>query len=885
VKRRFCDWWLRAVSSVVPHDARSDWLREWQAEIAFTAARSSRLGHDLPAGAVWRALGALPHAVWLRCDRWRFDMLAHDVKYAVRSLWKRPGFAAVTLLTLGLGIGANAAIFGAVRAVVLRPLPFPDPDSVVTLSTTTTTRPGLPGGSSSPPDFLDWRRDTRSFTEMAASFTEASAITGDGPAEQVPNARVTGGFFDVLGVRALYGRTLQVVDDPVNAENVAVLGYSLWVRRFSGRPDIVGTLATIDGVPRRIVGVMPRGFSYPLRAEIYLPLRFGEKDIIGQRGNQYLDVIGRLKPGVAFASAQSEMRTYARRLAEQYPRTNENRTVTLFGVRDALVGSVRAAMFFLLAAVGFLLLIVCVNVANLFLTRALGRQREFAVRAALGASRARLVRALLVESLIVGGAGGAVGLVLAVWLTAIMAGLDQGLGIPLLDQTRVDGSVVAFTAGVSLLTAILFGTLPALHASSKLDLARRIREGAITVTGDPHKQRLRSTMVVVETAIAVVLLVGAGLLARSFAGLASVPLGFATDNVQTFSVSFPPPKYPNSASRSMFVDTLLERAAQLPQTESAGAIFGLPLTDLSYSIAFASLDGRKLTREDPRRPMTQVRVVSPKYFSTMSIPLRRGRVFDAGDRSGTALAVVINDTAAAEIWPNADPIGHEFSLGTPLGLQGPIAGGRVVGVVGDVRDFGPVTTTKPTAYLSFAQFPMNYVTVVLKTRGAPANVVEPARALLKDLDPDLPMFEVRSMAQLSSNVVAQSRLYLLLLALFAGAAMLLAGIGIYGVLSHTVGQRTREIGIRLALGAAPGQVVGAVVAHASVLSLIGLVAGLVAAAGTGRFIQGLLFGVKPIDTMTYLVVASGLALVSFVASWIPARRASRIDPITALRHQ
>jgi putative ABC transport system permease protein len=335
----------------------------------------------------------------------------------------------------------------------------------------------------------------------------------------------------------------------------------------------------------------------------------------------------------------------------------------------------------------------------------------------------------------------------------------------------------------------------------------------------------------------------------------------------------------------MFVDTLLERAAQLPQTEGAGAIFGLPLTDLSYSIAFASLDGRRLTREDPLRPVTQVRVVSPKYFSTMSIPLRRGRVFDAGDRAGTALAVVINDTAAVEIWPNADPIGHEFSLGTPLGLQGPIAGGRVVGVVGDVRDFGPVTTTKPTVYLSFAQFPMNYVTVVLKTRGAPATVVEPARALLKDLDPDLSMFEVRSMAQLSSNVVAQPRLYLLLLALFAGAAVLLAAIGIYGVLSHTVSQRTREIGIRLALGAAPGQVVGAVVAQASVLSLIGLVAGLVAAAGTSRFIQGLLFGVTPIDTMTYLVVASGLALVSFVASWIPARRASRIDPIAALRHQ
>jgi putative ABC transport system permease protein len=885
VKRRLCDGWLRLVSPVVPHDARRDWLREWRAEIAFVAARSSRNGRGLPIGAVWRALGALPHAVWLRWDGWRFDMIAQDVKYAVRSLWKRPGFAAVTLLTLGIGIGANAAIFGAVRAVVLRPLPFPDPDSVVTLSTTTTTRPGAPGGSSSAPDFLDWRRDSRSFSEMAASVAEASALTGDGPAEQVPNARVTGGFFNMLGVPALYGRTLQPGDDPINAENVAVLGHSLWTRRFNGRPGIVGTLVTIDGSPRRIVGVMPEGFSYPIRSELYLPLRFGEKDVIGQRGAQYLDVIARLKPGVTFMSAQSEMRTYARTLAVQYPRTNQNRTVTLFGVRDALVGSVRTAMFFLLGAVGFVLLIVCVNVANLFLTRALGRQREFAVRAALGASRARLVRGLLVESMIVGGAGGAVGLLFAVWLTAIIAGLDQGLGIPLLDQTRVDGNVVIFTAGLSLLTAIMFGTLPALHTSAKLDLARRIREDALSTTGDPHRDRLRATLVVLETAIAVVLLVGAGLLARSFAGLASVPLGFAADQVQTFSVSFPPPKYPSSASRTTFADALLERAAALPQVESASAVFGLPLTDFSYTIAFASLDGRSLTREDARRPMVQVRVVAPKYFATIGIPLRHGRSLDTTDRAGAALAVVINETAAKEIWPDADPIGHEFSLGTPLGLQGPVAGGRVVGVVGDVRDFGPVTQSKPTVYLSFAQFPMNYLTVVLRTRGAPATVVEPARALLKDLDPDLPMFEVRSMTQLSSNVVAQPRLYLLLLALFAGAAMMLAAIGTYGVISYTVSQRTREIGIRLALGAAPGQVVGSVVAQASALSLAGLVAGLLVAAAAGRFIQGLLFGVKPIDTVTYAAVASGLAVVSLVASWLPARRASRIDPVAALKHE
>jgi predicted permease len=386
-------------------------------------------------------------------------------------------------------------------------------------------------------------------------------------------------------------------------------------------------------------------------------------------------------------------------------------------------------------------------------------------------------------------------------------------------------------------------------------------------------------------AIAVVLLVGAGLLARSFAGMASVPLGFTADHVQTFSVSFPLPAYPSSASRTTFAETLLERAAALPQVERASAIFGLPLTDLDYTIAFASLDGRRVTHQDARRPMVQVRIVAPQYFATMGIPIRRGRSLGAGDRAGAPLAVAINETAAKEIWPDANPIGHEFSLGTPLGLQGPIAGGRVVGVVGDVRDFGPVTPTRPTVYLSFAQFPMQYLTVVLKARGAPATVVEPIRALLKDLDPDLPMFEVRSMTQLSSNVVAQPRLYLLLLALFAGAAMLLAAIGTYGVLSHAVSQRTREIGIRLALGAAPGQVVGSVVAQASALSLTGLTAGLLISAVAGRFIQGLLFGVTPIDAVTYAAVASGLAVVSVLASWLPARRASRINPVVALRHE
>jgi predicted permease len=387
-------------------------------------------------------------------------------------------------------------------------------------------------------------------------------------------------------------------------------------------------------------------------------------------------------------------------------------------------------------------------------------------------------------------------------------------------------------------------------------------------------------------ALAVVLLVGAGLLARSFAELTSVNLGFNTNRVQTFSVSMSQPKYPTSTGRLAFVNQLIVRAAALPQVESAAAVYGLPLTDFSHTITLASLDGRALTRDPDRpRPSVQIRIVTPDYFKAMGILLRSGRAIDSSDRHGGAPSVVINETAAAEIWPGQDPLGHEFSLGTPLGPDGPRAGGTVVGVVGDVRDFGPVPKMLPTVYLSYNQFPMPYLTLVLKTRGEPSTVIDPARAMLRDLDPDLPMFEVRSLNQLAGNVVAQPRLYLLVLALFAGAAILLAAIGIYGVLAHTVSQRTREIGIRLALGAPRGRVVRSVVMQATLLALAGLVAGLVIAAATGRLIGGLLFGVQPVDPITYGSVAAGLTIVAMAASWIPARRASRIDPVTALRHE
>lgn len=812
-------------------------------------------------------------------------MLLQDIKYAIRSLVKRPGFATMTVLTLAIGIGANAAIFSAVRAVLLRPLPFPSPEQLVQVSSTSARAPERAGGTASPPDFTDWRQGSTSFVDLSAINDSAYALTGLGAAEQISGANVTGDFFNVLAVAPIYGRTLLPEDDAIGGPNVAVLGHGLWTRRFGSDPQAVGRMVTIDGSEYRIVGIMPRGFAYPLHSELWLPQRFTTNDLTTQRGAHYLDVIGRLKSGVPLEQAREEMRGVGIRLAEAYPNSNRNSRISVHEMRSALVGEVRTAMLLLLGAVGFVLLIVCVNVANLVLTRALGRTREMAVRMALGAGRVRLVRGVLVESLMLALGGGIAGLVLAMWASQGISALERGLGIPLLDETRVDGVVVAFTMGVSLVAAILFGSLPAWHTSSIGDVAGRIREESGTATGDRHRHRLRGMLIVAETALAVVLLVGAGLLLRSFLQLSSVELGFDPVRVQTFNISLPDAKYQTPAERAAFVDTLVSRAASQPGVEAAGAIFGLPLTNFGYTISMSTLDGRRLQNDEQEAQSLQVRVVTPDYFRSMAIPIVRGRTFTSSERIGAVPAVLINETAATRLWPTENALGHEFTLGTRMGQGGASAGGTIIGVVRDVHDFGPVQAVRPTVYLAHAQFPMGFMTVTVRAGGEPATLVEPLRGLVAELDADLPIFRVRTMDQIAADAVAQPRVYLLLLSLFAGTAVLLAALGIYGVLMHAVAQRTREIGIRLALGAGRGEVVGMIVRQAVVLAVAGLGIGLALAFGASRLMRGLLFGIEPSDAMTYAMVVTGLFGVAILASYLPARRASKIDPVRALRYE
>jgi putative ABC transport system permease protein len=882
---RWCDLVLRAAAPLVPYDIRGEWLREWRAEFAYASTRSQRAGRRMPVASFGRALGSIVHAAWLRWDRWRIEMIMQDVKHALRSLRRKPSFTAVVVLTLAIGIGGTTAIFGAVNAVLLRPLPYPQPDALMRVFKTTLDNVERIGGSVSPPDFVDWRRDNNAFSEMAALYTGSLALTGLGAAEQIPTAMVTGAFFDVMGTPPEVGRAITTADDPIGSRDVVVLGHDIWRRRFGSNAAIVGQQITLDGTAYEVVGVMPEGFKYPLRSEMWVPLRFTARDLETQRGAHYIDVIGRLKPAVTLEQARENMRAVAARLATDFPKTNRNSSASVHPLREALVGSIRQSMFVLLGAVGLVLLIVCVNIASLVLVRAVGRGRELAVRAAMGAGRVTLIRSLVVESLILGAAGGIAGLVAAYWATNAIASLDPSIGVPLLNQTRLDVTVTAFAAAIAIGAAMVFGTMPAWQASSLDDVVSRIREEGGSTTSDPKRQRIRSILIVAETTLAVVLLVGAGLLARSFDRLLSVDLGFSADAVQTFGVALPTTKYSAPAERRQFIDTLLARAASHPNVESAAAVFGLPLSNFRYGISTSTRDGVTLSDDEQDRLTLQVRLVTPDYFKTMAIPIVRGRGFSSADQMGTPLVAVLNETGAAMVWREQDAMGHQLELGTRMGLGGPRAGGTIVGIVKDVRDFGPNSRVAPTIYLPYAQWPDDSMTVVVKARnGDPLSLIQPMRALMQELDRDVPMSAVRSMQQIASIAVAQPRLYLVLIASFAGTAMLLAAIGLYGVLAYAVGQRTREIGIRLALGARRGEVLRMVMAQAGRLAIAGIGIGLVASVLAGRVLRAQLFEVAPTDGVTYVAVAGLLFGVALVASWIPARRAARIDPLTALRH-
>jgi len=867
---------LAVATRVVPADLRRDWRREWDAEVAWRLGGPGRAGHALTG----RCAGAVCHALWLRADRWRPEMWTYDLRIAARTLLRQPAFLALAVLTLGLGIGATAATFGAVRAVLLRPLPFPAPDQLVAVFTTSADAPAS-GADSSPPDVVDWARDQRTLTALAAFTADALAISGpQAAAEQVPGASVTGAFFEVLGVTAARGRTLTEADARSGAAPVVVIGDRLWQRRFARDPGIVGRSVLVDGVARDVVGVLPPGIGYPLGGEAWIPLAFTADDLATQRGAQYLDVIGRLRPDTPMAAAQADLGGIAARLATAYPRTNEGRGVLVRDLRTAIVGETRPGLVLLLSAAVVVLLVVCANVAGLLLTRALAGTRDLAIRTALGAGRSRLVRGALVECGLIAAVGSLAGLAVA-WVAARrIARLDDSLGIPLIDQTRLDPAVVGVAVAAAAASALLFGVAPAWRASRLGELAHRARLGGSTTIA---RTRGRIALVVVEIALALVLVVGAFTLVGAFARLMSVDVGVDTSaRVQTFAVSLPDVRYPTPASRAQFVARVLERVRALPGVERAGAVFGLPLTGFGYRISLFERDGVRVPDGAQDMTLLNVRVVTPDYPAAIGLPVRRGRAIDVTDGPSSPRVAMVNEAAARLLWPDGDSIGHTLTVGTRLGQGGERVGGRVVGVVGDSRERGPMSAPQPTIYVAHAQFPAAFMALAIRTAPAGPEVAT-LRAALAAVDPDVPMFRVRTMAQLAAATVAQPRLLMLLMSLFGAAALAVAAIGLYGILAQAVEARRKEIGIRRAVGATVADIVRAVVRDTARVVAAGTLLGAAAVATLAELLPRLVATTARPDAAAFACALAVFVAVAALAALVPCRRALAVDPVTTLK--
>jgi putative ABC transport system permease protein len=814
------------------------------------------------------------------------ETLFQDLRYGVRMLLKSPAFTLVAVFALALGIGANTAIFSVVNAVLLRQLPYAQPERLVRLWGTNALQ-SVPRGQSefsdfniSPNDFADWRAQNHVFDSVAV-FSSFGSVTLTGRDEPVRLRCpvVSPEFFSVLGVKPALGRFFLPEEEQVGKHRVVVLSYGTWQQRFGADPEIVGQTLTLNSSNFTIIGVAPKGFEHPrpnptAEPEMWraLPLTLDA----GERNNHWLHAIARLKPGVTQAQAQAEMNVINGQLEQQYPDSNTGRGLRLGSLHEAMVGEMRPALSLLLGAVGFVLLIACANVANLLLARSSVRHREMAIRTALGASRLRIVRQLLTESLLLALLGGGFGLLIALWATDLFVGLSGG-EIPRLSTISVDGRILGFTALVSLLTGVIFGLAPALD-SSKPELNVSLKEGGRAATG-LGRQRLRQLLIISEVALSLLLLVGAGLMMKSFWRLQHVELGFNPDNLLTMDISMPPSRYPDKDQAALFQERLLERLSALPGVTSAASTTVLPLSGAN-SCDGMTIEGRPTTPAD--MPCVEVRDSSPDYFRTMGIPLLRGRQLTGRDNKDAPPVVIVNEAFARSFFPGQDPIGHRINHSP---ADKPAVWREIVGVVGDVRHFGLDAEARPEFYEPQLQAPSLGTSIVVRSNSDLTGLAAAVRREVLAMDKDLPVYHLKTMQELISDAVAQPRFRTLLLLIFAAVALLLSGLGLYGVMSYWVTQRTREIGVRMALGAQPGDVLRLVVGQGMALAGLGVCLGLAAAFALTRLIHSLLFAVSATDPLTFTAVPLVLCVVAFLASYIPARRATRIDPMIALRYE
>ena len=796
-----------------------------------------------------------------------------DFAFAARLLRRSPGFALVAILALALGIGANTAIFSVVDTLIIRPLPYRDASRLAIVREYNVPRHRL-NPSVSPGNFLHWREMSRAFQEMSAvSNTFRTTLTGRGEPVELPVQYTSWSLFRTLGVAPQLGRDFVEAEDRPN-EHVVIISDRLWRQRFGADPGDVNHQILLDGVAQTVVGEMPRGLSI-LDKSVDVWSTIGLPPEARTPRGRWIWVAARLRDGVSFAQAQDDMARVSSELTRMFPAFDTGWTSRVIPLRDELTGDVRPALMVMLAAVGFVLLIACANVGNLILARATGRQRELAVRAALGAGRWRLIRQMLSESLLLSGLGGAAGLVLAWWaVVALRTRVAERLPVPRLESVAIDGRVLLFTLVAALASALLFGTLPAMAAAGAR-LTDSLKDGGRGGSAS-RGARLRGAFVVVEMALALVLLVGAGLLVRSFVALLHVDPGFDPSHTLTVKVSLPQSKYARRAQVKDFFDQFFARVAALPGVRAAGGTSFLPMNGLGAATGFAVVGQPK-----PRpgeEPVCDVRVITSDYFQAMGVPLRRGRLFDSRDRGDNVRRVIVNETLARKYFPNEDPIGK--SIVVEWNDEAP---DEIVGVVGDVRGQDLETEPKATIYWPPSRFAYPFMTVAVRTSGDPQSAAASVIAVLHQLDPIVPAADVRTMDAIVGISLAERRLTMVLLSIFAGLALVLAAVGIYGVISYSVTQRTQEIGIRMALGAPRARVMRMVVGQAMALALTGVAAGAAGAFVITRLMQNLLFEVKPSDPATFVAVSALLALIAAAAASVPGLRATRVDPVVALR--
>jgi predicted permease len=803
------------------------------------------------------------------------ETLLQDLRYAFRMLRKKPSFTVIVVLALAIGIGANTAIFSVVNAILLRSLPYKNAERI-SMIWMDNPKLGVSQDWHSYPNYVDYKEQNQVYEDMAAFNDRSFNLTGTGDPVRVVGVWTTASLFSVLGVEPALGRTFTQEEEEPGKDLVVVLSNGLWQSRFGGDPGIVGQPINMNGVNRTVVGVMPASFQFPeKKKELWIPLAISPQRKQARNSISY-KAVGRLKPGVTIEQARADMGAIAKRLDDQYFQSGYG--INLVPLHDQETHTVRPALLVLLGAVAFVLLIACANVANLLLARAALREREVAIRVALGAGRSRIIRQVLTESALLSLAGGAAGLLLAVWGLKVLVALSPA-DIPRLDQTGIDGKVLAFTLAVSLVTGLIFGLAPALQ-TSKSDPNESLKEGGRGSTGGVSGRRVRNLLVVSEIALSLILLIGAGLLIKSFMRLQQFELGFNPDNLLTMRVQLPGSKYRDGKQVAGFYQRLLERMETVPGVQSLGAISSVFLTDTPQSTNF-SIEGRPVPTgaEAIEVPLDSI---SPRYFRVMGIPLLRGREFDNRDVEGATPVVIINETFARRFFEGEDPIGKRFVYGSPDPKNPWIT---IVGVVGDMRRTGFDKAVRPETFLPEAQNPDNELTIVARTATDPATFAGALRNEVWSIDKDQSVYDIKTMHQTLSEMMSQRRFNMLLLGLFAAVALTLAAVGIYGVISYSVTQRSHEIGIRIALGAQSRDVLKLVVGQGMLLAGIGVSIGLIAASALTQLMSSLLFGVSAADPVTFVLISLLLIGVALAACFVPARRATKVDPMVALRYE